>query len=244
MAKTLISFLLLSWHFFSYSQTVQMQNGIIMNPQDAKSQKIMDDIQLPGTDAERIPFERIRGSRFWNENWRNAELETMQGKVLKAPVRLNLATGEVHFMLNQQELVLSETPLRKILFTDDSTVFLANVPNLLLNNKELTGFVQVLVQGSYKLLKYTQRKLHSADSLFGTQKRFFFQDEHCYFIKKGDIIQRIKKLSKDNILKFLPSSRSYEEWIEKNHIDWKKEADVISFFRHYNSTIQQKENTQ
>lgn len=240
VTKTIFLFLIIFIQIFAFGQTVQMSNGIIINPQDAKSQKIMEEVRLPGTEAERIPYYRIKGSPFWKDEWENAELVTVDGKLIRVPVRLNFVTGEVHFLLNNKERVLAETPLRKIVFQDDSTVFVSNVPNLLLNNKALEGFFQVLTTGKFHLLKYVKRTVNSADSLFGTQKRYFFSDEVFYFLQNNNKIDRIKKLNKDNFLKLLPSPGSSVEWAEKNHIDFKKEKDVIRFLNYYNSVAEKR----
>ncbi len=57
------------------------------------------------------------------------------------------------------------------------------------------------------------RKVGSADSLFGTQKKYFFTDDVFYHIWYNEKIERIKKLNKDNVIKFLPSASAYAAWI-------------------------------
>jgi hypothetical protein len=162
------------------------------------------------------------------------------GYLGKLPVRINLATGELHFIKNGEEVILSDDVIAKIIFprVNDSAVFVKHMPNLLLNKKPVEAFVQVLNTGKYQLLKYTKRNLASADSLFGTLKRYYFTDEFIYYIRSDEKVERIKKLNKENVLSYVPSSSSYDSWIKENDIDFKKEKDVVRFLNYYNSHLQ------
>lgn len=189
----------------------------------------------------RIPYARIAGSPFWRDNWQLATLYVDTKKLATLPVRLNLATNEIHFLENEKEYVLIDGKVSIVAFhpgSDSSRtteVFLQHVPEILQLNKNFNGFIQVMNTGSYQLLKYLQRTVGSADSLFRTQKRYFFTDEPLYFLRFNQKIERIKKLRKENLLGFLPSASSYSSWITENNIDFKKEADVIRFLDYYNA---------
>ena len=195
---------------------------------------------LPNKD--RIPFTRIKGSPFWKDNWQVATLYSDTMKLFTMPVRLNLATNEIHFLRDEKEFVLETGDISTIVFHPDNDIsktteiFIMNDPFLFLSGKKVEGFVKVMNNGNYRLLKYTHRIVSSADSLFGTQKKYFFTDEVFYYMWFNEKIERIKKLNKDNILKFLPSSSSYTKWSGQNEIDLKKEEDVIRFLDHYNVT--------
>lgn len=190
--------------------------------------------------SDRIPYTRITGSPFWKDNWQLATLYADTRKVTTVPVRLNLATNEIHFLENDKEYVLLDKNVSIIAFhpgTDTSTttqIFIQHVPDMSLMSKNFNGFIQVMNRGNYQLLKYTERKVSSADSLFRTQKRYFFADELHYFLRFNEKIERIKKLRKENILEFVPSASSYSSWIAENNIDFKKEPDVIRFLDYYN----------
>ena len=83
-------------------------------------------------------------------------------------------------------------------------------------------------------MKYTNRSVASADSIFHNLKRYFFADQITYFIKSNEKVDRIKKLNKENVLFYLPAS-SYDEWIKENSINFKNEKDIIRFLNYYNS---------
>lgn len=190
----------------------------------------------------RIPYSKIKGSSFWNSDFDLATIYS-DNKILGiVPAKLNLVTNELHFYsISNKELVLTGSPVSKIVFhknNDTSTtsaVFLGQVENLVAGKKPVNKLVQQLNEGKYQLLKFTERQLKSADSLFGTQKRYFFADDVYYFMRFNEKVERIKKLNRENMLQFLPSTTSYTGWIEKNKIDFKKEADAVRFLNYYNA---------
>lgn len=225
-----------------FSQSaVQTSQGVITNLSEAKFSKVIEDISFNGLGGEsRIPFNRIRGSRFWKDNWEVADLYTTSGRANDINIKLNLLNGEIHFKKNEEEVVLEDFIVMKIYFKKDSTTFLANVPNLYLQNSKMNAPVLLLTSGKYQFLKYIQRNLSSADSLFRTQKRYYFSDKIYYFLRHEDIIEPIKKLSKENLLKLLPATTAYNSWIIKSDINFKKEEDVIRFINYYNTSAANK----
>lgn len=226
---------------FAFCQTVQYNGatGQIANLAEAKSQKIIEEVRFDEPEGnKRIPYYRIKGSPFWKDEFLPAKILTTTGQMYLMPVRLNLVTHEIHFLKNNEEMVLIELSIDKIVFYPgkDSVVFLGNIPYPLINQKKIYGYVQVLNIGNCQLLKYVKRVVNSADSLFRTQKRYFFSNEVKYFLRYNEKIERIKRLNEDNITKFLPSASSYTSWINENKIDFKNEDDVIRFLNHYNAS--------
>ena len=198
----------------------------------------------PGASNKKIPLSRIKGSAFLNEEWQLASLFDKDGKrISTVPGRMNLATNQFHFIWKEQELVAADDKkIALIIFhtNNDSsaigTIFMKDIPNLVLNKKPLTNFVQAMNMGKCQLLKYTSRQVFPAeDSLFGTQKRYAFKDINFYFLKTEDKVEKIKKLSDEHILALIPEASSFKEWINQNNLSLKKEEDVILFLDHYNS---------
>jgi hypothetical protein len=197
--------------------------------------------------SKTIPYTRIKGSPFYKDEWLLASIYSGDKLAFVMPVKLNIATNEIHYTKNDEEKVLTGVNVTVLAFhagrdTSVTTdVFLRNIPNLLLNNKTIDDYIQVMNGGHFQLLKYTKRKVGSADSLFRTQTRYFFTNEDYYFLRNNDRIERLKKLNKENVLEFLPSALAYQSWIAENKIDLRKEQDVIRFLTHYNTSRQNKE---
>lgn len=190
---------------------------------------------------ERIPYSRIKGSPFWKSDWQLASIYSGTAKLATVPVRLNMATNEIHFLKDNKELVMDTGYVSTIVYhpENDSTktgeIFIID-PSIQLNNQKVEGFVKVMNVGDYKLLKYVQRKVISEDSLFNTQKKYLFSDEIFYYLWFNENIERIKKLNSEYLLPFFPSTSAITSWIDKNKIDLKKEDDVIRFLNNYNKT--------
>ncbi len=100
---------------------------------------------------------------------------------------------------------------------------------------EIDDFVQLMNPGKYQLLKYAKRRVGTADSLFGTQKRYFFKDELTYFIRAGEKVEKLKRLNEEFILSLIPLASNHKLWIRENNINFKKEEDVIRFLNYFNS---------
>jgi hypothetical protein len=102
------------------------------------------------------------------------------------------------FLKNGEEMILAHVKVDRIVFplAQDTEVFLANLSALLMENKTESGYLHVLNSGNCQPLKYTKRIVDSADSLFRTQKRYFFADEVSYFLRLNDKVEKIKRLNK------------------------------------------------
>lgn len=187
---------------------------------------------------ESISYDKIKGSPFWKDALQPALLYSSKGYIGTFPVRINLATNEINFLKDSEEMVVNDNIIVKLVFkiANDSTVFISQVTNLLLNNKPVDGFVQVLTFGKYQLLKYIRRRLASSESPSHTSKNYYFTDDVYYFIKSNEKVESIKKLNKENLLIYLPSSSAYSEWASENTINFKNEKDIVRFLNYYNAS--------
>lgn len=186
-----------------------------------------------------IPYDQIEGSPFWNDTLQSARLYSSAGYLGIYPVRINFATNEIYFQRGMEELVLTENLVTRIVFPRkvDSTIFISQVPNMLLNRKPVDAFIQVLNSGNYQLLKLLRRKVVSVETPSRTAKTYHFSNEVSYFIKQDKRIEYIRKLSKENILLFLPGASSLFSWIKENSISFKNENDIVRVLTYYNSNF-------
>ena len=189
-----------------------------------------------------LKYSEIAGSPFSKSDYSIAALYKGEKKLGTAPVKINLFKDEIYFLKGEEELVLEEQGITKIVFsnTGDTTTFLRGYPNIFLNGKKVDGFVQVMNTGRYELLKYTKKEVGTADSAMN-YKRYYFSETTHYFLKDMKKVERIKKLDDKNILPFLPKSNTLSEWIKTNGIDLRKEKDVILFLNYYNTTVTNKD---
>ncbi|HET6769166.1 MAG TPA: hypothetical protein VFH08_17270 [Chitinophagaceae bacterium] len=191
-----------------------------------------------------IPYDKIKGSPYWNKNWLKAFLFDQRDTSLGSyKARFNFATNELHYIDKRgKEQIAIPGTLNSIVFmrSDDSTqigtVFRTNVPEVRKRTICKICFVQELNQGDVKLLKVTQRLLRTKDSLFGTLKTYYFYDHTEYFVQHGELYERIKRLNKDLVFGFIPGANDYKDWIKEKELRFSKEEDYLIFLNHYNST--------
>ena len=242
--KKKLSFILFSsflWGNIMLKAQVFIEMGSPVNPRDA-----FGSINVYGSDGllKSIPYNRIKGSPFLDEQWKPAVLYDYRDSVLaKCPVKMNLATQEIHFLnLKGEEMVPVRGIVKKLIIYDvtDSNKVLAvfnnNIPEIRMQTKNKDYYVQELNKGKVQLLKITLRKVESADSLFGTQKRYYFADQAEYYLQVNNRVERIKRLNKEEFFVFLPEASKYNLWIRERKLKFRNEEDFIVFLNHYNNS--------
>jgi hypothetical protein len=99
--------------------------------------------------------------------------------------------------------------------------------------------VQQLTFGEAVLYKHTKRYVASADSMFGTLKRYYFATQNNYFLKFDADPVYVNKLSLNALLSILPESKGLLEWSKKNKINVRKEEDLVALIEEWNKTVKQ-----
>ena len=195
---------------------------------------------------ERIPYERIKGSPFWKDEFQMATLlDKYNRKLIKAPAKLNLLTNEVYFINAQGEVRVPNAGLvAKVIFyvldtgTAVDAVFENNLPVLVETNPNAANasYVQVINSGAIQLLKYRKVQIARADSLFGTLKRYYFSSQTIYFLNRdnGQTI-KLRKLSEETVTDQLKPDADERAWIRTNRLNLKREEDVIQFLNYLNA---------
>lgn len=229
LIKTLIVSLL-SFSFVGYAQSATTQSA-------AKFLKERDERVFRDNNNYGVTYADVTGTPFWKNSYLNAILFENGAPIETTPVKINLFTNELYFLKENQELVLADNNVNKVVFVtpSDTVTFIRFVPNLFLNRKKMDGFVQVLNTGEYQLLKYIQKELLTSDSALSA-KRYYFKETNYYFIRKGQKVEQIKKMDKENVLVHVPLSATLKEWIDANHLNFEKEKDIILFLSYYNSS--------
>ncbi|MFM9911655.1 MAG: hypothetical protein ACKVOW_20205 [Chitinophagaceae bacterium] len=194
----------------------------------------------------RIPYDRISGSPFWKNEYILASVIDNSNQIMgKAPIKINLYSNEVYFLNDKgEERVITSGKVRKVIFYKKDNekeilaVFENNLPVIVENNPnaETPSFVQVMNNGDMQLLKHIKMTLGTADSLFGTMKRYYFSAQTMYYINnKYGQSNRLRKLNKDNLIATINADARAEAWLNQNPLNLKKEEDVVRFLDYLNS---------
>lgn len=239
-----------AWFLF-FSGSIQAQNpsgmgtGYLPDLSGAKFTLAVHEISFEGANngsGKRLNYSEVKGSPFWKETFSLASLYTYDNILMgRTRVRINFLTGEIYYLdKEERELVAPKDLVKKVVIHPEMdtslilTVFRSNPAEIFLNAKPTDEYVQELNQGDLKLLKLTRRQVGSADSLFGTMKRYFFTTDEYYFVNFNKGIHQVKKLSRETILTWVPNASAYDKWIADNKINFRKEEDIVRFFNYYN----------
>ncbi len=191
----------------------------------------------------RLPYSSVKGSPFFMDEFLWATFYDQKGKMTgKQKAKINLASQEIHFIGEKEMEYIAPVELanRVVLSheqkNDTVAVFARLVPGLQFNNKTLSDYVQQLTFGEAVLYKHTKRYVASADSMFGTLKRYYFASQNSYFLKFDADPIFVNKLSLNALLSILPGSDGMLDWAKKNKINIRKEDDLIALIEEYNKT--------
>ena len=191
----------------------------------------------------RIPYERIKGSPFFRHEWRKASMLDPGGRSLgRHDARLNLVTHEVHFMdARGMELAAAEGNVAQVAFEDTVdgrsvlTVFRNDFDAVNAEYGRSRRYAQVMNSGGVSLLKVVIRTGMQGDSLFGTQKRYYFSDRNDYFLMVDKRVERIRRLGSEELSAFLPSRMQDPGFLRENRLRLNREADVLRYIDHINA---------
>lgn len=199
----------------------------------------------------KLPYEIIKGIPYWRNDYLPALLYAPGNKLYGTFwTKVNLASREMEY-INKNEEVLSADPdkLSKVVFLDqkDSTKILSIFRNdiaevnlqFLSRNKRY--YVQEMNQGPVKLLKVSDKEVRVGDSMLRTLKRYYFVDVEYYFIQHENRVEKLKKLNRDEVMKYLPLPSSMDAWIKENNIRFNREEDVLRLLEYYNQATVKKE---
>lgn len=191
--------------------------------------------------ANRLPYEKIKGSPFLYEDWKTATLFHASGKSFGVyQVKLNLATQEVHYKDGNGQELADNGSIVKLVFEEsnpEGTSYFScynNIDEINQNYSSSKHYAMELNQGEVSLLKVLKRTVAQGDSLFGTLKRYYFTDKTDYFLKVGNRIEKIKRLGEDEIIPFIPGGNSFQGWVKANKLRLSREEDLVKFLKYYN----------
>lgn len=186
---------------------------------------------------KKIPYNTITGIPYWKNDYFPAFLYGPGNRKYGLTwIRMNLATHEVEFLAKNDEVQAAyQNEVARVVVVDpvDSskiiTIFRNDIGEINVNyiKEGKLYYTQEMNPGPVKLLKITHRELKVGDSMLRTLKRFYFVDRFDYYLQLGNRVQKLKKLDKDELLKYIPRTPELETYLINNKVAFKKEEDVI-----------------
>lgn len=202
---------------------------------------------VPNAGRQRLSYDQVKGSPFYNEDFQQAEIFMADGRSLgRYMVKFNLLTQEFHFLgKDKAEMVVPNDLARKIVVYDKSdtsfqkAVFVRTMDFISQSGKPMGEYAEQLNNGQAILYKIAKKNVVTADSLFGTLKRYYFATTYTYFIGMNGRVTQLKKLSEEAVFTALPAIGKLEDWARKNKINLKKEEGVLALMQQWNASFKQ-----
>jgi hypothetical protein len=196
---------------------------------------------------QRLSYDQVKGSPFFYEEFHQAEIFMIDGRSMgKYMVKFNLLTQEFHFLgKDKAEMVVPNDIVSKIVVYDKTdtvvqkAVFVRTLDFTTLGGKPLGEYAEQLNNGQSILYKVSRKNVVTADSLFGTLKRYYFGTTYAYFAGMNGRVTQLKKLSEDAIFTALPPVGKLEGWARKNNINLRKEEGVLALLHQWNTSSKQ-----
>jgi len=188
-----------------------------------------------------INYSDINGSPFLHDEWLLADLYSDNNLKWHVKSKLNLVTGEIHFLTDSgaEESVVPGGLIRSFVFfqnaiADSSSGFFSYQAT---DSKAGTAndYMQVLNHGAMQLLKRTRRQVMKAPNSL-QPKPYYYQENQAYFLRSHQQVLALKRLSEDQILPNLAGVVGLDKWISENKINFKKEPDIVRLLNFYNSS--------
>lgn len=240
---------------FSTSTFAQMQGGASYLPvpdlSAATYTLAVHEINFEGVSnlgKQRLSYDQVKGSPFFYEEFHQAEIFMKDGRSMgKYMVKFNLLTQEFHFLgKDNAEMVVPNDIVRKIVVYDKNdmavqkAVFVRTLDFTTIGGKPIGEYAEQLNSGNAILYKVEKKNVVTADSLFGTLKRYYFGTTYAYFIGINGRVNQLKKLSGDAVFTALPAVGKLEDWARKNNINLKKEEGVLALMQQWNASFNNK----
>lgn len=230
MQKTTFIFFLVSIANLCYSQ-VNISGGF---------GSVISDIK--GTPISSSSNSDVSGSPFFISSWSEADMVLSNGAVLnRIPIKLNLATHEVHVLKDEKEKVeivanpgsIKSVAIKNLTENDiNSYTFRIGFPPI--DRMSANTFYLVLADGRAKLLKLISKKIVEEKPFnSAVAEKKFVENEGLYLFYEGAMI-RVKKNKDFFVTIFGEQKDLVEKFVSENKLKCKSEWEMIRIVDYFN----------
>jgi hypothetical protein len=190
--------------------------------------------------TEQVKDADVAGSPYFDSRWSKAVVILSSNQAVKAnKLKLDLYRNEVHYIdsLGNELIAVSGIVKRIYLYdTRDTAKISAVFEQIAGIDGNGTAFVQVLNNGSAKLLKFTHITVYKKgyDEVAG-KDNYAFLAKPGYALLKDGVVSNLKALDEKAVLAVIMPSANETSWLLQNKNKLKSEKDIIGFLNYYNS---------
>ena len=184
-----------------------------------------------------MTYENIRGHAFLYEDWKRANVSSLNGNVrLNMMVKFDVYVNKFFYTHGDTtyEFVTRVDEVKLFPLPGDTMIFKNgfSVPGKISSNK----FVQVLAEGKVTLIKFISKALQETSEYNVPGKVKVFTENTTYHFITDDndpVSQKPNQKLLQDLLK--DKWATVEVYIKQNSLNLKKEEDCIKAIRYYNS---------
>jgi hypothetical protein len=201
---------------------------------------VLSDIK--GTPISSNSNSDVSGSPFFIATWSEADIVLASGAVLnRIPIKLNLATHEVHVLKDEKEKVemvanpgsIKSVAIKSLTENDiNSYNFKIGFPSI--DRMSTNTFYLVLADGKTKLLKLISKKIVEEKPFnSAVAEKKFVENEGLYLFYDGEMI-RVKKNKDFFVMTFGQQKDLIEKFLTENKLKCKTEKEMIRVVDYFN----------
>ena len=230
----------------SFSSLLQISNGQQTQVEKTHGASIQSTNIIHLDDLFKQPYKQnkypdIKGSPFYVDDWRHADLVFTDGKRFnKVNVKLNLYTQELIYLSpGNIEIILKDGIISRMTLYDTSETGMP-VSRLFISGFPVAGkdtsfpFFEVLTEGKATLMSLVKKKItETKNALSPADEKEFVSIETIYILFNKEV----KKCEKNNdfyISLFSDKKDSIEKFIKLNKLKCRSREDIISIVKIYN----------
>lgn len=193
------------------------------------------------------PEGRVVGDTYLSTHWRKAVIQLYKDdRVVEGyEVRYDIKTDALDVKTTGGVKVLEGRRIRSFSWRDSSRqepVFFVNAHDYGFEGVSLTGFFEVLADGSAPLFKRTGLALKKADYNVsfdvGSRDDKILKQATYYMGTKQKVVE-VEQTRKKLLSLFGAKGDEMEKYISDNGLSLKREDDLVAIFAHYNSLLPQ-----
>lgn len=180
-----------------------------------------------------------KGSYYYNDEWYTGTVKLFSGEEVQAyPLKYDMKMNQIDIKVNESVKVISIGAVKEIIWVKPTgqPEILRNVS--LYKNFEGYGFLSVLAEGSFTLLKKTELEMlesnYNGAVDAGSESKRYIKKE-SYYIKSEDKISKIKKRKKTFLKRFKDKAEKVDFFASENSLNFKNDIDLKKIFNYYNS---------
>jgi hypothetical protein len=188
----------------------------------------------------KLSYAEVEGSAFWSDQWNPAIIFFNNGGKAKInQTKLNLYTGEIHYLSNDgTELVVENEGVVRLIFVNKNNLTqpIASFAKLM-NHTTGNGaaFYKVLNAGLYQLILLQKQLVKTSpyDPIQGKSISSFYSKKDYAIYNEGKVIP-LRDLDRASILAAIPLNSLTESWLKTSKSKLKSEKEVTDYLEQVN----------